>query len=207
MKKGNLIGQTFGKLTVISETESRGKTRVYVCSCSCGNSTIVQQGNLKNGHTKSCGCFLIQSRYDKGNDVYQPEYTNWRKMKERCLNPKSDKYHYYGGRGITVCDRWANSFKNFYEDMGQKPSPKHSVERVKGNLGYSKENCVWATHREQMGNVSTNRWMEHEGRKMIFSDWAREFGVHPSSLRDALKNRTFSEVVVFYTNKKRINGL
>lgn len=111
------------------------------------------------------------------------EYIAWCNMKGRCLNPNDKSYGRYGARGISVCDRWLNSFENFYSDMGAKPSPAHTLERIDFNKDYCPENCKWATYKEQNRNYSRNVYIEYDGRRMCLKDWANEVGIENSLLR------------------------
>jgi hypothetical protein len=98
-------------------------------------------------------------------------------MINRCTNVNNEAYNDYGGRGITVCDRWLNSFEAFYEDMGPRPSPNHSIDREENDLGYYKDNCRWATRVEQNNNRRDNVYYEHNGITKTISEWASEYGI------------------------------
>ena len=102
------------------------------------------------------------------------EYRAWQEMKKRCNNPNVKAYKYYGARGIKVCDRWLNSFENFYTDLGPKPSKDHSLDRKDSNGNYEPDNCRWATKIEQMNNTSLNRLVEYNGKTQTFAQWSRE---------------------------------
>lgn len=127
--------------------------------CDCGNKTIVSTGNLKNGTTKSCGCYQREYQAKRGRKNFykhglsnHPLYPTWSTMKSRCYNKNNISYKNYGARGIKVCDRWLNSFENFLKDMGEKPSDKHSLDRIDINGDYEPSNCRWATPEEQAIN-------------------------------------------------------
>lgn len=105
------------------------------------------------------------------------EYNSWRRMKQRCYDPNKDNYQYYGGKGITVSPEWINDFHKFYIDMGPCPSAKHSLERIDGNKSYSKENCCWATQKEQCRNKQNNVYFELYGVTLIERDWAKIFEI------------------------------
>jgi hypothetical protein len=102
-------------------------------------------------------------------------------MISRCTNPEATGYHRYGGRGIDVCDRWMKSFWNFLEDMGKRP-PKHSLDRINNDLGYSKENCRWSTQEDQCNNTERNVFLEHDGTKATVSQWAKILGIKANTI-------------------------
>ena len=146
-----MIGNKFNNLYVIGTSNkiSKNGTRYFWCQCyKCGNLRCVAGTDLKNGRAKQCK-FCSNKTHGKSNTA---EYITWCNMKKRCLNPNSDDYHLYGGRGITICKRWRNSFTNFLNDMGRKPSPKHTLERIDNNKGYYPENCKWETTTKQAWN-------------------------------------------------------
>ena len=112
-----------------------------------------------------------------------PEYRAWRSMRDRCLNPNENKYPIYGGRGIRVCEQWLNSFECFLSDMGFKPSPKHSIDRVDVNGNYEPQNCVWADATQQQNNRRNNRRITSGIKTQTLAQWCRELGITKRGLR------------------------
>jgi len=172
----NLISQKFGRLTVIAKI-GPGKTpkKVYwLCRCECGGETVTTTGNLRSGFARSCGC-LQKERAKEAKTThglrYTAEYKIWLKMKDRCLNPANKDFADYVTRG--VCERWLNSFEAFYEDMGPRPTPKHTLERLDNNLGYSPDNCVWATQTQQAQNKRTTIRITFQGKTLCLAEWSR----------------------------------
>lgn len=117
----------------------------------------------------------------------RPEYKAWCHLKERCLNPSHPSYHNYGGRGIGVCDEWRDSFEAFYRDMGPRPSDEHTLDRIDNDKGYCKENCRWATWKEQADNRRTSRHHEIDGKSLAQTDWARANGIPQCTISLRLK--------------------
>lgn len=111
-----------------------------------------------------------------------PEYRTWLHIKHRCLNPANKRWDRYGGRGITVCDRWKDSFENFLGDMGLRPSPDHQIERIDNDGDYTPENCTWATRADQARNRRRTRLVTWDGRTMCLKDWAAELGIRYRTL-------------------------
>lgn len=157
--KEDLSGLKFGKLLVIQfDSVNKHSQRSWLCLCECGNIKIISGTSLKRV-TKSCGCLakeLIKLRRTSHgnckNNSTTKEYYTWIGMKNRCNNPKFIGFQNYGERGISVCDRWLNSFDNFLSDMGLAPTKKHSLDRINNNGNYCPENCKWSTAKEQNQN-------------------------------------------------------
>lgn len=136
-------GAVFGLLTIIGRAPARKQNKYVYCQCSCGNPEIIEVfiGNLGKGHTQSCGCLLTEAITKHGMHGTRI-YSIHKHMLQRCYNPKKDSYKDYGAKGIKVCDRWL-TFENFYEDMGEPLSDKHTLDREDFNGNYCPENCSW----------------------------------------------------------------
>ena len=192
----DLSNQRFGRLTAISihpEKSRHGAIR-WICHCDCGSRVVVVAGSLTNKNSRSCGCLNKESTTLHGKHKSK-EYQSWSSLKGRVTNPNNERWHSYGGRGIKMCDRWRNSFEAFYEDMGPRPSPKHSIDRIDNDGDYCPENCRWATHKEQQNNKRPNVWIEHLGEKITMTDYCRKQELDYSSFRHYYrrKGRTLKE--------------
>lgn len=172
----DLTGMQFLHLKVITEAEkSKFGERRWICECKCGKKVNVGASRLKSGKTKSCGCASLRHGHCVGGLSH--EYVSWCNMKTRCLNKNFTNYHNYGGRGISICQRWL-SFENFIEDMGPMPTKKHTLERIENDGNYEKTNCVWATRMEQANNRRSSHRLTHAGRTMTIQQWSREIGLN-----------------------------
>ena len=174
--KRSCLGKRYGKLVVIEAMWPKLK-----CKCDCGNEKIVHAPGLYSGDTKSCGCLL---RKQGGlTTKNRPEYNAWVGMKNRCFNKSNiDVYPNYGGRGITVCGRWINSFPNFLHDMGVKPSKKHTLDRINNDGNYDPSNCRWSTMTEQQNNKRNNVLIEYLGELKTLPQWAKLFDLNKKTL-------------------------
>lgn len=179
----------FGKLLIIGPAEPYyGKTnktplKRWACLCDCGNTTVQRHCHLVCGRVVSCGCHKAKLSGDRNRTHDQafnrtPEYNTWSLMKRRCHGDTMEvERRNYRDRGIKVCERWLNSFENFFEDMGKRPSPKHSIERMDTNGDYEPSNCRWALPPEQARNRRNNRHLTYDGKTLIFNDMAALHGI------------------------------
>lgn len=161
MQRISMLGQKFGKLTVVELVGKMGTHLMYRCVCDCGTEHVARGSHLRYAQVTSCGCTLrevnvprmIAARTTHGHTnggIHTPTYKTWSMMLSRCNNPKATGYHNYGGRGIRVCKRW-HKFENFLADMGPRP-PGMTIDRKNVNGHYTKRNCRWATARQQSAN-------------------------------------------------------
>jgi hypothetical protein len=170
--KLQLLGQKFGNLTVLKESElKRYGCTWWECLCDCGNTVIVKGAYLNSGHTKSCGC----SRTTHGMSG-TALHNRWVSMMRRCYAPKNGAFASHGGRGIKVCRRW-HQFENFARDMGPTFNPKLTLERIDNDGNYTPKNCRWATRKEQSRNTRNSRLVEYKGRMITIAELAETTGI------------------------------
>jgi hypothetical protein len=196
----NLTGQQFGRLKVVRYMKERGQPGKWLCQCDCGGTALVTGNGLRRKDktpTRSCGCLhkeLLSERMRthgqggaqiNGKRNVTPEYRCWLGMVSRCTWPGSTGWDNYGGRGICVCKRWRR-FEAFFEDMGSRPSPKHSLERKDNDGNYEPGNVVWATRTQQMRNTRYNRRFTFRGETLTLSEWAERTGWAIGLIRDRI---------------------
>lgn len=182
----DLTGLRFGRLSVVGYAGRLGGAHAFGCRCDCGETLAVRGSCLTRSVTRSCGCLLG----DRNREVRQthgmshkPEWRVWANMKKRCLNPKVRCFKNYGGRGITVCDRWVDGngrsggFECFLADMGRRPTPAHTIDRVDNDGPYAPENCRWATLNEQQEHTRRTPAITHNGKTLTPVEWARITGI------------------------------
>lgn len=187
-KRLDLSGLRFDRLTAIRDVgASERKQRLWLCVCDCGATTIVPANMLRSGNTKSCGCLRAEGmskvslRHGATRGKRPRSYGVWQGMRARCLDPLHPNY---GGRGITVCDRW-NDYSNFAEDMGE-PLRGATLDRIDNDQGYSPENCRWATMKEQSRNRRSNRRVTYRGETRALIEWAEISGINFGTLKSRL---------------------
>lgn len=177
----NMIGQKFGRLTVLERAPNQKAYAAWFCSCSCGviKTHPIRGFSLRNGSTTSCGCILREILHNRnfkhGHSCRirkSPEYISWDSMKQRCTNPKHRFYRTYGGAGVSVCNKWLK-FENFYTDVGPRPGIEYSIGRIKNNLNYEPGNCKWMTVEEQSNNRSTSKYVTINNTTKTVAQWCR----------------------------------
>jgi len=198
----SLIGVKFGGLTVKRITGERNhRHEMFIeCVCDCGGAHTTLYPRLKSGNTKSCGCLqpLVAAQAGKytvkHGDCTSPTYKTHRSMMRRCYDKNNISYKYYGGKGVTVCERWrgVENYPNFKVDMGERPEGM-TLDRFPNPSGnYEPSNCRWATPSEQARNFSANHWITVNGESLLLVDWANRLGVSATTILDRL-NRGWSQ--------------
>lgn len=199
-KRVDVVGRRFGRLEVIefSHTARAGKARQAVrkfrCKCDCGGEIVTSTTSLLREQTRSCGCLAKETlllyakeRHVKTHGLTKSKaYSIWAGIKKRCLNPRTEKFHHYGGKGVKVCEKWMR-FEGFLEDMGHPPTTKHTIERVAASGNYEPNNCKWATWKEQANNTSRNHRLTVNGESMTLFQAAEKYMIGESVIRRRLK--------------------
>lgn len=161
--------------------------------------TVAESNKRRTKHGHAVGARGTEER-----GKHSKVYATWVGLKQRCLNPKSQAYHRYGGRGITVCPEWAADFGLFYAHIGDPPTPAHSIDRIDNNRGYEPNNVRWATRKEQSNNISTNTWIDFDGKRMTWAQWADHLNVPYNLLMTRVKKRLpLDQILAPRVNKKR----
>lgn len=159
----SIVGKVFERLTVLDFAPTGKQGHIMCqCLCQCGQEIVTSRFNILNGKTKSCGCLKKDKNaalhWKHGESHVTAEHKSWRSMKDRCLNRNNPAFERYGGRGITICEEWIESYESFLLAMGRKPTASHSLDRVDNSKGYEPSNCRWATKKEQANNRRARRW-------------------------------------------------
>lgn len=188
---------TFWRLTAISptgETNTKG-LKMWNFVCACGKNKVAAGSDVRRGSIKSCGCLINEQKRNAAKTKCHPysrrsmyrERKSWENMLARCYSKSCKSFPAYGGKGITVCDTWKNSFKSFADDMGARPDGM-TLDRIDNSLGYSKDNCRWSTYKEQANNTQTNRVITVAGKSMSVAQWADVKGISPCIIYTRLYN-------------------
>lgn len=170
----DLTGKRFGRLSVLGRAKNRRNLSMWLCRCDCGTAKVVYGAELARGRSTSCGCFraeLLSKQARTHGLSKSPEYRIWRGMIDRCENHKHIDYHLYGGRGISVCRKWRDSFVSFLNSVGKRPSGK-SLDRKDNSGNYTPDNCRWATCKEQGRNTRVTVFLVAFGERKALRDWA-----------------------------------
>jgi hypothetical protein len=201
----NITGQRFGRLIALGPVHQNGKL-AWHCRCDCGQEKAVMGNHLRSGKTQSCGCLHREKLRTKGINArhgmsQSRVYKLWRAMRKRCQDINAANYHRYGGRGISVCERW-QSFENFYSDMGEPPSDQHSLDRIDNDGNYEPTNCQWATINEQAQNKSTTIQLTYTGETRTLREWSAISGISPELMRRRIRAGFSPDQVIFQPNRK-----
>ena len=195
----------YGRLTILEESERSGYQRKVLVRCSCEAATekAVRLSSLRNGQTTSCGC-LQKAATRAANTSHglrqHSTYRAWRAMLTRCTNPNHESYLNYGGRGITVCDRW-KKFENFYADMQPTYEEGLTLDRKDSSQGYNPENCKWATWTEQARNRRSNINVTFSGKTQCLADWCKELNLNYKTIQTRIsRGKTPEQALQFQKN-------
>lgn len=199
-------GVRFGRLVAVSRTRQTTHTSkprwIWQFKCDCGETIEREAALVLSGHTVSCGCYNAQRRTESRthgeahHKNHTPEYRTWASMLARSKPRDTKTCRDYGGKGIGVCPQWEHSFEQFLKDMGRKPSPRHSIDRIDNSKGYSPENCRWATPQEQSRNKKNNIHLTFLGKTQLACEWAEELGINRKTIYDRLKYGWTTEQVL-----------
>ena len=199
----NILNQKFDRLLVIEKLDERYSNGgiAWRCVCDCGNETIVTTSSIVSGRTTSCGCYNKEKSRSHGMS-HTSEYKVWTGMVTRCSDESHKSFDNYGKRGIQICDRWLNSFENFYTDMAPRPSLDHTIDRIDNDGNYEPNNCRWATWEEQANNRRTNVYYEYNGETLTLSQISRREGIGRATLENRLSSGLSLEEAVKKPVKK-----
>lgn len=204
-------GMRYGKLVVIARA-CAGKEPMWECLCDCGKRTVTRGSSLTTGHTKSCGCSINPMAGRKhgfcSNGTASRIYRIWRSMRSRCTLPSYPSFNRYGGQGVTVCERWLNSFECFLADMGEPPSEDHSIDRFPNKEGnYEPGNCRWATRKEQNRNTRANVMLTYQGETLSMVEMAEKHGANYGRLQRRIKAGWSVEAALLTAKGERRSAL
>lgn len=190
----DLSGMRFGRLVAVVRCGTfKFGGAMWYCRCDCGNKCEAPASGLRSGNNTSCGCKGAEQIADlakrtltkhghAGEAGKSPEYRTWLGIRRRCRDVDDNGYPQYGARGITVCDRWFDSFDAFLEDMGHRPAGRYTIDRIENSKGYEPGNCRWATYRTQQNNRTNNHMITFQGETLTLAEWARRIGIKAPTL-------------------------
>lgn len=176
-------GLRYGRLVVLGRSAKIGKATTWLCQCDCGKQIVVRTSGLRAGSPKGstfgCGCAKLENgKHLRTHGArYTTEYTSWRSIHDRCYSPNNPQYYLYGGRGIGMCDRWKD-FTKFLEDMGHKPTPKHTIDRIDPNGNYEPGNCRWATQIQQARNKRNTVYVMLGNERLTLGEIGDRYGIN-----------------------------
>lgn len=209
LKVEDYIGKKFGRLTVVEEVKTEDSFTTCLCKCDCSNTVVKRLTDIKRGEVRSCGCLLKEAeiavgKLTKHGKRYTRLYRSWNHMKDRCLNPNCDAYSNYGGRGITICREWVDSFENFYEWAISNGGYREglTIERLDVNGNYEPSNCTFVDRHTQARNKRNTRTVTIDGETKIWADWVRHFNIADSTVRNRV-NKGMSVEEAFKTPIKK----
>ena len=190
----DLAGRRYSRLLVIERAPNKGRHTMWVCLCDCGNFATCSYSALNSGDTKSCKCLKLEVAVTQGlahghasGRTKSRTYNAWANAKARCFNPSCRRFDHYGGRGITMCPAWLNSFENFLADMGECPEGKTLDRWPNVNGNYEPDNCRWATYPQQSRNRTNSIMVEHDGEKINLIDFAAIVGIKYNTLYSRMR--------------------
>lgn len=190
----DMTGLRFDRLIVLERNYSvKTKFAHWYCLCDCGKRTSVSGLHLRDGHTKSCGCYQRDNRFIHGKSRTS-EYQSWKHMLYRMTDPDHFAFHNYGGRGLELDERYLN-FDNFYADLGPTPGPGYSIGRINNDLGYIPGNLRWETRKQQSNNTRNNVFITFNGKTQTITQWAEELGMIVGTLHGRLKKWSVEKAI------------
>lgn len=200
-------GQIFGRLVVLRRGENGGDEVRWICLCECGNTALVFAQNLRAGSTQSCGCLQseVASKRLKthGCSNGTKEYESWHSAKGRCFNKNDKQFRRYGGRGITMCEKWRTNFAEFLKDMGLCPDGL-TLDRINTNGNYEPDNCRWATSKQQCRNRRSNRVLTVKGISKCLAEWSEISGIQRSTIQKRIDDFGWSQEMAVITPARPI---
>lgn len=204
--KENLVGQKFGRLSVVSFSHKKGGTYYWNCVCDCGTERLVTRGALIKGTTKSCGCLKGErgAAFFRTHGMYRDRlYHIHENIKQRCKNPKNDNFIYYGGKGVKICKEWLK-FEDFLGwAMANGYKEGLTIDRIDNNKDYCPENCRWVTTAIQARNTCRNIFLTLNNKTQCLADWSSELGIHYGTLHARKKQGLSDEAILTIPVKRR----